>query len=68
MELLDSSLVEVRNEVLLWEMEDASSPCSRVVKSNHVTPVVSVMKWFMDDDKSTVLERAVAQQKNNYLN
>ncbi|XP_051265460.1 uncharacterized protein LOC127368567 [Dicentrarchus labrax] len=65
----DSSLLEVRNEALLWEMEDSRFHRPRAVKSNQVKSEVSETQCFpvtTDNGQCTVLDdvqRAVAHQE-----
>lgn len=65
----DSTLLDVRTEALLWEMEDSRSHRPRVAKSNQVKSEVSETQCSAikaNNDQSTVLndvQRAIANQE-----
>lgn len=65
----ESSLLDVRNEALMWEMEDSRSHRPRVVRSNQVESEVLANQCSAiqtNDDRCTVLDdvqRAVALQE-----
>lgn len=64
----DSSLLDVRSEALLWEMEDGRSQRSRVVRTHHVLSDISVTHCSTrssNNGEATTLEtvqKAVVEQ------
>lgn len=65
----ESSLLDVRGEALLWEMEDGRAHRSRGVKSNQVSTEVSAIQCSTsskNNDEATILDsvqKAVAKQE-----